>query len=58
MAAIGLLALDALLDGWVVQDRRIVTQSDHNTWLPAPDGLVEGTGRAVAMVTARPAGDG
>ncbi|CAA9475586.1 MAG: hypothetical protein AVDCRST_MAG69-409 [uncultured Solirubrobacteraceae bacterium] len=49
-------ALDALFDGWSVQDRRIVTQADRNTWLPARDGLVEGTGRAVAMVTARPAG--
>ena len=49
--------LDALLDGWSVQDRRIVAQADRNTWLPAPDGVVQGTGRAVAMVTARPAGD-
>lgn len=48
--------LDALLDGWTVQDRRIVAQADRNTWLPAPDGPLPGTGRAVAMVIARPAG--
>lgn len=49
--------LDALLEGWEVSDREIVVQSDRRTWVPARNGEGDGTGRAVAMVTARPARD-
>jgi 2-polyprenyl-3-methyl-5-hydroxy-6-metoxy-1,4-benzoquinol methylase len=48
-------SLETLLEGWVVTDRQIVAQTDRRTWIPHEDDGAP-TGRAVAVVTARPSG--
>ena len=49
-------ALDRLLDRWEVEDMTIAVQESDLVWRTSRDGKVPQSARAVALVTARPAG--
>jgi SAM-dependent methyltransferase len=45
--------LDALLEGWTVEQRMVIEQKDDRTWVPVEDS----TGHAAAMLVLRPRQD-